>query len=80
MRVSLVSPTWSFAQEGQRNALEYLPERDRPARALIKGRLAYQPTVTPVQSLIIVGLGLTAGADFPGGVTGVAVRSRPPCS
>jgi ABC-2 type transport system permease protein len=41
--------------------------------ALISGRLAYQAGVTVIQSLIIVGLGLAVGADFPGGVAGVAV-------
>jgi ABC-2 type transport system permease protein len=41
--------------------------------ALIAGRLMQQAIVTVIQSLILVGLGLAIGAEFPGGVLGVAV-------
>jgi ABC-2 type transport system permease protein len=41
--------------------------------ALIAGGLMQQAIVTVLQSLIVVGLGIAAGASFPGGVTGVAV-------
>ncbi|MGH2876162.1 MAG: ABC transporter permease [Solirubrobacteraceae bacterium] len=41
--------------------------------ALIAGRLAQQTIVSIIQSLIIVGLALALGADFPGGVLGVVV-------
>jgi ABC-2 type transport system permease protein len=41
--------------------------------ALIAGRLMQQAIITIVQSLIIVGLALALGADFPGGVAGVVL-------
>ncbi len=41
--------------------------------ALIAGRLVQQALVTVVQSLVLVGVALAIGADFPGGVAGVAV-------
>jgi ABC-2 type transport system permease protein len=46
-----------------------------PARrgSLIGGPLAYQAVTTVVQSVIVVGLALAAGADLSGGVAGIAV-------
>lgn len=46
-----------------------------PARrgALISGALGYQAALTLLQSLIIIGLGLLAGARFHGGVASIAV-------
>jgi ABC-2 type transport system permease protein len=46
-----------------------------PARrgAIIAGRLAQQTIVSIIQSLIIIGLALALGANFPGGVGGIAV-------
>jgi ABC-2 type transport system permease protein len=41
--------------------------------ALIAGRLMQHAIVVVIQSLILVGLGLAIGAEFPGGVLGVAV-------
>jgi ABC-2 type transport system permease protein len=41
--------------------------------ALTTGVLAYQALVSIAQSVVIVALGLVAGARFPGGVAGVAV-------
>jgi ABC-2 type transport system permease protein len=41
--------------------------------AMIGGRLMGQAIVVVIQSLILVGLALAIGADFPGGVLGVAV-------
>lgn len=41
--------------------------------SLIVGRLVYQATVTIIQSLVVVGLGLVVGAEFPGGVAGILV-------
>lgn len=41
--------------------------------SLIVGRLAYQATVTAIQSIIVVGLGLLVGAEFPGGLVGTLV-------
>jgi ABC-2 type transport system permease protein len=41
--------------------------------ALIAGRLMQQAIVTVIQSLVLVGLALAIGADFEGGVVGVAV-------
>jgi ABC-2 type transport system permease protein len=41
--------------------------------ALIAGRLVKEAVVVLIQSVIIVGLALLVGADFPGGVGGVAV-------
>ena len=40
--------------------------------AMIAGQLTYQATMTVLQSLIILGLGLLAGARFPGGLASVA--------
>lgn len=41
--------------------------------ALVSGRLIQSAFVTTVQSLIIIGLGLLAGARFPGGIAGVVL-------
>jgi ABC-2 type transport system permease protein len=41
--------------------------------ALIAGPLGYQAVVTVIQSLILVGLGMAAGAEVPGGAVGVIV-------
>lgn len=41
--------------------------------ALIAGGLITQAIIVVIQSLILVGLGLAIGTDFPGGVVGVAV-------
>lgn len=41
--------------------------------ALIAGRLAQQAIVTVIQSLIVVGIGVSIGAGFPGGVGGIVV-------
>lgn len=41
--------------------------------SLIVGRLVYQATVTVIQSLVVVGLGLLVGAGFPGGLVGILV-------
>jgi ABC-2 type transport system permease protein len=42
-------------------------------QALISGRLVQLAIVSVIQSLIVITLGLLAGASFPGGVTGLAV-------
>lgn len=41
--------------------------------ALIAGGLITQAIIVVIQSLILVGLGLAIGTDFPGGILGVAV-------
>jgi ABC-2 type transport system permease protein len=41
--------------------------------AMIGGQLVYTAGMTVLQSLIILGLGLVAGARFPGGVASIAV-------
>lgn len=41
--------------------------------ALIAGRLMQQAIITVIQSLIIIGLALALGAEFPGGVGGVVL-------
>jgi ABC-2 type transport system permease protein len=41
--------------------------------ALIAGRLMQQAIVTVVQSFVLVGVALAIGADFAGGIAGVAV-------
>ena len=40
--------------------------------AMIAGQLTFQATMTVLQSLIILGLGLLAGARFPGGLASIA--------
>jgi ABC-2 type transport system permease protein len=42
-------------------------------QALITGRLVQLSIVSVIQSAIVITLGLLAGAQFPGGVTGLAV-------
>jgi ABC-2 type transport system permease protein len=42
-------------------------------QALIRGRLVQLAIVSVIQSLIVITLGLLAGASFPSGVTGLAV-------
>jgi ABC-2 type transport system permease protein len=41
--------------------------------AMMIGTLAYQGLTTVLQTLVVFGIALLAGARFPGGVTGVAV-------
>jgi ABC-2 type transport system permease protein len=41
--------------------------------ALVAGSLAYQAVTTVIQSVIVIGIGLLAGARFDGGVLGVLV-------
>ena len=43
-------------------------------QALISGRLVQLAIVSVIQSLIVITLGLLAGAHFPGGVTGLTVQ------
>lgn len=67
---ALFSSGWAgmgFIIDMERGVLNRFLVTPAPRGSLIAGNLGYQAITTTVQSAIIVGLGLLAGARFPGG-------------
>ncbi|MGW3728142.1 ABC transporter permease [Streptomyces sp. NPDC000851] len=60
-------------EEIQRGTLNRFLTTPVSRAALMNGNVVYNGLVTALQSLIIVLLGLLGGADYPGGIGGVAV-------
>lgn len=70
---SLFSNGWAgmaFIDDMERGVLDRFLVSPARRSSLIVGQLAYQAVSTVIQSLIIVGLALAAGARFPGGAGG----------
>ena len=58
----------SYVQDMDRGVLDRLLATPTRRLAIVAGDLGNQAILTVVQSLIILGLGLVAGARFPGGI------------
>ncbi|GAA2758037.1 ABC transporter permease [Actinopolymorpha rutila] len=63
----------SFIQDMERGVMDRNLTSPVSRGALITGSLAFQAVTTVIQSLIVLAVGLAAGARFAGGVTGVLV-------
>ncbi|MEU3273000.1 ABC transporter permease [Saccharomonospora sp. NPDC006951] len=73
---AMMSAGWagtSFIQDMERGVMDRNLTSPVSRGALISGSLAYQGVTTIVQSLIVFGVGLAAGARYAGGVAGVLV-------
>lgn len=73
---AMMSAGWSgtaIVQDMERGVLDRALTSPVRRIALVNGSLAYQTIVTVVQSLIVFGVGLLAGARYPGGTRGVLV-------
>ncbi|MFI6028557.1 ABC transporter permease [Amycolatopsis magusensis] len=73
---AMMSAGWagtSFIEDMDRGVMDRNLTSPVSRGALIAGSLAHQSVVTVIQSLIVFGVGLLAGARYDGGVTGVLV-------
>ncbi len=73
---AMMSAGWSgvsIIQDMERGVLDRALTSPVRRGALVGGALAYQTIVTVVQSLIVFGAGLAAGARYPGRARGVLV-------
>ncbi|MFC4107582.1 ABC transporter permease [Micromonospora zhanjiangensis] len=73
---AMMSAGWSgtsIIQDMERGVLDRALTSPVRRAALVNGSLAYQTVLTVVQSLIVFGTGLLAGARYPGGARGVLV-------
>jgi ABC-2 type transport system permease protein len=63
----------SFVQDMERGVMDRSLTSPVRRGALIAGSLAYQAVITVIQSVIVIGIALAAGARFADGVLGVLV-------
>jgi len=73
---ALFSSGWAgtgYIEDMQRGVMDRLLASPVRRGAMVAGTLAYQALTTVLQTLVVVGIALLAGARFPGGVTGVGV-------
>lgn len=73
---AMFSAGWAgtaFIQDMERGVMDRNLTSPVSRGALISGSLAFQAVTTVIQSLIVLGVGLAAGARFAGGVSGVLV-------
>jgi ABC-2 type transport system permease protein len=73
---ALFSSGWAgtvYIDDMQRGVMDRLLASPVRRGAMVIGTLAYQGLTTVLQTLVVLGLALVAGARFPGGVTGGAV-------
>src|SRR3954463_5419149 len=73
---ALFSSGWAgtvYIEDMNRGIMDRLLASPVRRGAMIIGTLAYQGLTTVLQTLIVLGISLLAGARFPGGVAGVAV-------
>jgi ABC-2 type transport system permease protein len=73
---ALFSSGWAgtvYIEDMNRGVMDRLLASPVSRGAMMIGTLAYQALTTVLQTLVVVGIALAAGARFPGGVTGVAV-------
>src|SRR4051812_20259504 len=73
---ALFSSGWAgtvYIEDMNRGVMDRLLASPVRRGAMMIGTLAYQALTTVLQTLVIVGIALLAGARFPGGVVGVAV-------
>jgi ABC-2 type transport system permease protein len=72
----LFSSGWAgtvYIEDMNRGVMDRLLASPVRRGAMMIGTLAYQALTTVLQTLVVVGIALLAGARFPGGVVGVAV-------
>jgi ABC-2 type transport system permease protein len=73
---ALFSSGWAgtvYIEDMNRGVMDRLLASPVSRGAMMIGTLAYQALTTVLQTLVVVGIALAAGARFPGGATGVAV-------
>jgi ABC-2 type transport system permease protein len=73
---ALFSSGWAgtvYIEDMHRGVMDRLLASPVRRGAMMVGTLAYQALTTLLQTLVIIGIALLAGAQFPGGVGGVAV-------
>ena len=73
---ALFSSGWAgtvYIEDMNRGVMDRLLASPVRRGAMMIGTLAYQALTTVLQTLVVIGIALAAGARFPGGVTGVAV-------
>jgi ABC-2 type transport system permease protein len=73
---ALFSSGWAgtvYIEDMNRGVMDRLLASPVRRGAMMIGTLAYQGLTTVVQTLVVVGIAVLAGARFPGGVAGVAV-------
>ncbi|AXB44571.1 ABC transporter permease [Amycolatopsis albispora] len=73
---AMMSAGWagtSFIDDMERGVMDRYLTSPASRGALIAGSLAHQSVVTVIQSLIVFGVGLLAGARYDGGILGVLV-------
>jgi ABC-2 type transport system permease protein len=76
MMTALFSSGWAgtvYIEDMNRGVMDRLLASPVRRGAMMIGTLAYQALTTLLQTLVIVGIALLAGARFPGGLVGVAV-------
>ena len=74
MMTAMMTAGWSgtaFIQDMERGVMDRNLTSPVSRGALISGSLAYNAVTTVVQSLIVLGVGLAAGARYSGGLPGV---------
>jgi ABC-2 type transport system permease protein len=79
---ALFSSGWAgtvFIEDMERGVLDRLLASPVRRGALIVGTLAYQALTTIVQTLIVFGIAVAAGARFSGGVAGVGITVLVAC-
>jgi ABC-2 type transport system permease protein len=73
---ALFSSGWAgtvYIEDMNRGVMDRLLASPVRRGAMVIGTLAYQALTTVLQTLVILGIALLAGARFPGGAVGVAV-------
>lgn len=73
---ALFSSGWSgtsFIQDMDRGVMDRMLTSPVSRGALMTGQLLYQAVTTAIQAVIVILVGLAAGAEYPGGIAGVLV-------
>lgn len=76
MMTALFASVWAgttYIQDMERGVMDRMLTSPVSRGAVMASTLAYQSIVSTIQTLVVVGIALLAGARFPGGVIGVLV-------
>jgi ABC-2 type transport system permease protein len=76
MMTALFASVWAgttYIQDMDRGVMDRMLTSPVSRGAVMASTLAYQSIVSTIQTLVVVGIALVAGARFPGGVVGVLV-------
>jgi len=74
MMTALFASVWAgttYIQDMERGVMDRMLTSPVSRGAVMASTLAYQSIVSTIQTLVVVGIALMAGARFPGGVVGV---------